>query len=72
MTMGNRSPAPRHNGLVASFASIILALSAVVIALTADAWYLALVPLLMIAGAGGFMFKGIRSLRDGERPSASE
>ncbi|WP_460463828.1 hypothetical protein [Arthrobacter pigmenti] len=70
--MGKRPPAPRHNALVASFASIVLALSAVVIALTADAWYLALVPLLMIAGAGGFMFKGVSSLRDDQRPSGSE
>lgn len=69
--MGHKSPSATC-ALVASFASRILALSAVVIALTADAWYLALVPLLMIAGTGGSMFKAIGSLRDGEGPSASE
>ncbi len=71
MTMGNRPPSPRSNALRVSFASIVLALSAIVIALTADAWYLALVPLLLIAGAGGTMFMGINFLRGGDHPSSS-
>jgi hypothetical protein len=72
MTMGNRSPSPRQAALIASFATIVLALSAIIIALTADAWYLALIPVLIMAGSGSTLFMAVKALRDRGEPSTSK
>lgn len=55
------TPAPGHHALITTLARIILTLSAIVIALTADTWYLAIVPLLILAASGGFTSMSGRS-----------
>jgi hypothetical protein len=70
--MGKRTPSPRHAALIASSATIILALSAIIIALTADAWYLAIIPVLIMAGSGSTLFLGVKALRESEEPSTTQ